>query len=292
MPRPRAPRSSAPTGIEPSNSSRAPAATLRRLGLRPRKGYSQSFLTDLGICRAIADDAELAPGDEVLEIGPGLGILTAVLAERAARVVAVELDPALAGSLPGLVPAANLEVLNADALQVDPTAHFAGPYKLVANLPYQITSPVLRRYLVEVPRPAVLVLMVQREVAERLTAPPGEASYLSIMAQSVAQVQLRRTVAPGAFYPRPKVTSAVIRLRPFEQPVLPDSCLPAFLGLVRAGFSQPRKTLANSLSQGLAIERAAAERLARAAAIDPSVRPQHVGVADWVRLFGAHAAGA
>jgi 16S rRNA (adenine1518-N6/adenine1519-N6)-dimethyltransferase len=275
--------------VEPSPGAPTvgPAAILRRLGLRARKGLSQSFLTDEGVCRAMADDAELGPDDEVLEIGPGLGILTGVLLARARRVVAVELDRELAQHLVSLLSGPGPEVLQGDALELDPAAHFAGAYKLVANLPYQITSPVLRRFLVDVRRPSMLVVMVQLEVAERIAAPVGRASYLSILAQSVADVQLRRRVLPGAFYPRPKVTSAVLRLRPRAQPVVPEGCLPAFLALVRAGFTQPRKTLANSLAQGLQQPRAAAEARLAAAGLEPARRPQELSLDEWVAVFRA-----
>ena len=264
-----------------------PAELLRRLGLRARKGLSQSFLVDEGVCRKMADDAELGADDEVLEIGPGLGILTRVLVERARRVVAVELDQHLAAHLPELVGSERLEVARGDALEVEPSAQFGGDYKLVANLPYQITSPVLRRYLIEVRRPRVLVVMVQREVAERVAARPGEGTYLAMLAQAVAEVKIRRTVPPGSFYPRPKVTSAVLLLQTKPAPVVPDEELSELLDLVRAGFAQPRKTLANSLAQGLQVPRSEAERALLAAGIEPRLRPQELGIEEWVRLFRA-----
>jgi 16S rRNA (adenine1518-N6/adenine1519-N6)-dimethyltransferase len=282
---------SARSQSEPATIAGGPAAILRRLGLRARKGLSQSFLTDEGVCRKMADDAELATDDEVLEIGPGLGILTRVLLERARRVVAVELDRQLAGHLPTLVGGDRLEVVQADALRFDPTLHFAGPYKLVANLPYQITSPVLRRFLIDLRRPRVLVLMVQREVAERVAARAGENSFLSVLAQSVADVQVRRSVPAGAFYPRPRVTSAVLLLRPRPTPIVPDPALLSFLSLVRAGFAQPRRTLANSLALGLQVPRQGAEARLVAAGVDPTRRPQDLTLDEWVAVFRADGAG-
>lgn len=262
-----------------------PAALLQRLGLRPRKSLSQVFLIDDGVCHAMADAAELSSADEVLEIGPGLGILTRALVERAGRVVAVELERQLAAHLPTLVPSERLEVVLGDALTLDPAAYFENRYKLVANLPYQITSPVLRRFLVEVRRPAVLVLMVQRELAARVVAPPGAATYLSTLARAVADVEVRRSVPPGSFYPRPKVTSAILRLRPRQGAVVTDDQLGELLRIVRAGFTQPRKTIANSLAQGLGVPRSEAERMLNNAGIEPVRRPQELAVEEWVALY-------
>lgn len=264
----------------------SPAALLRQLGLRPRKRFSQSFLIDTHLPEQIVRAADLAESDEVLEIGPGLGILTRALAQHASRVVAVELDRDLAGALPRLVPP-NVAVVVGDALQLDPGQHFAGPYKLVANLPYQITSPVLFRYLEVRPRPSLLVLMVQREVAERIAARPGQLSYMAVAVQSVATVRTVRVVPPGAFYPRPKVESAVVRLDPRSSPLVPDEDRPGFLKLVQAGFTQPRKQLANSLAQGLAVPKADALALLARAAIAPNRRPQELELDEWVGLYAS-----
>lgn len=235
----------------------------------------------------MAEAAEVGPADEVLEIGPGLGILTKALLARARRVVAVELDRRLAEHLPGLAPGAHLTVVQGDALRFDPNQYFAAGYKLVANLPYQISSPVLTRYLVETRQPEVLVMMLQREVAERIAAPPGRASYLSILTQAVGDVSIIRRVPPGAFYPRPKVESAVVRIRPYSEPEVPPARRSDFLSLVRAGFTQPRKTLANSLAQGLALPRSTIERRLAEAGLDPSRRPQQLLLADWLALLAA-----
>ena len=233
----------------------------------------------------MADAAEVQADDEVLEIGPGLGVLTRVLLGRAGRVVAVELDPKLAALLPSLAPEGRLEVLQQDALRFDPADHFAASYKLVANLPYQITSPVLHRFLLAVRRPERLVLMVQREVAERISAGPGQASYLSNLVQAVAAVRTIRQVPPGAFYPRPNVSSAVVLIEP--RPATTDEDhLPALLELVRLGFTQPRKTLANSLAQGLGRPRAEVASVLAAGGFDPNLRPQQLAVSDWRQLLG------
>jgi 16S rRNA (adenine1518-N6/adenine1519-N6)-dimethyltransferase len=206
---------------------------------------------------------------------------------RAGRVVAVELDAELAATLPALVGSDRLTVLHDDALEVDPTASFGRAYKLVANLPYQITSPVLRRYLVDVRRPRILVLMVQRELAQRVVSGDGQRSYLSVLVQSIADARIDRIVPPGAFFPRPKVTSAVLVITPRAAPLVEEASLANYLDLVRAGFAQPRKTLVNSLAQGLGRSRAEVEPWLARAGLDWAPRPQQLRVEDWVTLFRA-----
>jgi len=277
--------------MTPTARASSPAALLRQLGLRPRKGLSQSFLTDTGVTRQIAAAAALTPDDQVLEVGPGLGILTQTLARRAGRVVAFELDRDLAAVLPRLVPT-NVEIVQGDALKLDPADHFDGPYRLVANLPYQITSPFLARYLSLDPAPLVQVMMIQREVAERITARAGDLSYLAVAVQSAAHAQLVRLVPPGAFYPRPKVESAVVKLVPLAEPLVPPDQRRALLELVRAGFGQPRKQLLNSLQQGLAQaapndnwSRADVRALLDRAGIGTERRPQQLDLREWRALF-------
>jgi 16S rRNA (adenine1518-N6/adenine1519-N6)-dimethyltransferase len=209
-------------------------------------------------------------------------------------VVAFELDRDLAAALPRLVPA-NVEVVQGDALQLDPADYLAGPYKLVANLPYQITSPFLFRYLGLQPGPLVQVLMVQREVAERITARPGNLSYLAVAVQSAARAQIVRLVPAGAFYPRPKVESTVVKLEPLAEPLVPPEQRPALLDLVRAGFGQPRKQLLNSLHQGLtrpdradtSWSREEVRCLLDRAGLSAARRPQELGLQEWRALFDA-----
>jgi 16S rRNA (adenine1518-N6/adenine1519-N6)-dimethyltransferase len=270
----------------------SPAALLRQLGLHPRKGLSQSFLTDAGVTRSIATAAGLSADDEVLEVGPGLSILTQEVARRVRRVVAFELDRDLAAVLPQLLPP-HVQVVQGDALELSPGDYLTAPYKLVANLPYQITSPFLFHYLSIEPAPSVLVLMVQREVAERLAAKAGALSYLAVAVQSAATVRLVRHVAPGSFYPRPRVESAVIKLEPLAEPLVSRAERQAFLELVRAGFGQPRKQLLNSLQQGLvqaagnadAWERDAVRALLDAAGLRTERRPQELTLVEWRDLF-------
>ncbi len=211
-------------------------------------------------------------------------MLTRALARRAARVVAVELDRELAAALPRLVPA-SVEIVAGDALRFDPAERFPGPYKLVANLPYRVTSPLILRYLGLDRRPSVLVIMVQREVAERIAAPPGRLSFLAVAVQSIGSPRLVRLVPPGAFFPRPKVESAVLRIDPSPEPLLQKEQRAEFLRLVDAGFAQPRKQIANSLAQGLRAPKAEAMALLAGAGISGDRRPQELTLPEWLRLF-------
>lgn len=270
----------------PAAPPRGPAALLRQLGLHPRKRLSQSFLVDRRIAEAIVAAAALTPADTVLEIGPGLGLLTAALVRRAGRVVAVELDAQLAAALPGLLGhPPNLTVVQGDALTLELAALVPAEYHVVANLPYHITSPLLRHLLATPPRPRRLVVMVQREVAERITAPPGQWSYLTVLVQLYAAPRLARVVPPGAFYPRPKVESAVLVLEVYPAPRVAAATPEAFLQVVQAGFKQPRKQLRNSLAEGLGRTSAEAEALLRRAGLDPARRPQTLTLPEWERLY-------
>jgi 16S rRNA (adenine1518-N6/adenine1519-N6)-dimethyltransferase len=269
------------------HSPQSSRARLRSLGLRPRKRLSQSFLEDQRVAAAIVRAARLEATTDVLEVGPGLGVLTRSLAKAARNVVAVELDEQLAHTLESM-EIANLTVVNADILGFDPTSSFQEPFTVVANLPYHITSPALRHLLGAGPPFARrLVVMVQAEVAERIAAQPGDMSALAVAIQAQARVEIVRRVPAAAFYPRPKVDSAVVVLEPRgddDRPVRRDELEP-FVKLVQAGFKQPRKTLANSLADGLDVSKAlATERLMRAG-IDASQRPEALSIEDWVRLF-------
>jgi 16S rRNA (adenine1518-N6/adenine1519-N6)-dimethyltransferase len=258
---------------------------LRALGLRPRRGLSQSFLDDPATAEAIVRAAELdASTDDVLEVGPGLGVLTEHLVRGARRVVAIELDAQLADALraAGLE---RLEVHTADVLQTDIGTLFSEPFVVVANLPYHITSPAIRHLLAA--RPKRLIVMVQREVGERITAGQGELSSLAVSIQVQASVRVVRRVPRTAFYPAPKVDSVVLRLEPLASPPIAAVDLPAFVQQVQAGFKQPRKQLGNSLADGLDVDKPRAVELLRAAGIDPMRRPQELSIAEWVRLFEA-----
>jgi 16S rRNA (adenine1518-N6/adenine1519-N6)-dimethyltransferase len=263
-------------------------ARLRALGLRPSKRLSQSFLEDQQVAAAIVRAARLEPGDHVLEVGPGLGVLTERLARVAQRVVAVEIDPHLADWLRTELQTHNVSIETADVLQVEPASFFDRPFVVVANLPYHITSPALRHLLAAGPPFATrLVVMLQAEVAERIAAQPGAMSALAVAIQAQAEVRIARRVPAAAFYPLPKVDSAVLFVAPRadRDRLIGRAEVAQFVTLVQAGFKQPRKQLSNSLAEGLGWPKPDAIALLNRAAIDPSRRPQDLAVADWVRLF-------
>ena len=257
---------------------------LQRHRLRPRKSLGQNFLRDRRYLAAIVDALDLSAEDEVLEIGPGTGVLTARLTSLAHRVVAVELDPYLATALRAEFPSSpNLEIVAGDALKFHPAHHFDGTYKLAGNIPYYITGPLLRHYL-ELPRPpAVMALMVQKEVAERIVAEPGNLSLLGVSVQFHGHPSIVARVPRRAFHPVPKVDSAVLRIVPHEPPLPPD-LRPEFFRLVRAGFGTKRKTLRNALAIGLDLHAVEAEALLARASIDSRRRAETLRVEDWVRL--------
>jgi 16S rRNA (adenine1518-N6/adenine1519-N6)-dimethyltransferase len=278
---------------------------LKRAGLRPVPARSQNFLADPDVLEAILELADPGPGLRVLEIGPGLGILTGGLLDAGAAVTAVELDRTLVGFLRDRFaeslrraagdagaggPAASgaLTLIEGDALDQDLTALVPPPYEVVANLPYHITSPILHRLLSGTPRPARLVLMVQAEVAERIAAAPGRMSYLSVFVQYHATVRVALRVPPESFEPAPKVTSAVVVLEPREggtpsgrEPGSED----ALWRLVQAGFRERRKMLRNVLVRQLPLDQLRIDAALAAAGIAGDRRPQTLAVDDWIRLL-------
>lgn len=263
----------------------------------PRKALGQHFLVDGRILNRLLTASDLTPPDVVLEIGPGRGALTRQLLRRAARVIAIELDAALAAALPArLGHPPHLEVINADARTVDLAALLgaATPYKVIANLPYYAANPILRRFLEmdDAYRPQLLTVMVQREVADSIAAAPGRMAMLSVAVQYYALPKLICAVPPAAFRPPPKVASAVVRLDLRPQPAVAVADSAAFFALVRAGFAAPRKQLRNSLGQGLRQPGSAIDPLLTAAAIDGRRRAETLSLAEWAALYRAAAAGA
>ncbi|TMB57934.1 MAG: ribosomal RNA small subunit methyltransferase A [Chloroflexi bacterium] len=267
---------------------------LRRLlaseRLRPRKALSQNFLTDPSVLDAIVQAAELTPGDRIVEVGPGLGVLTRRLLGAGAQVLAVELDARLAAYLRReLGSVERFELIEADALALHPRDCFPGePFKLVANIPYHITSPLLHAFLEGERPPELTVLLVQAEVAERVAAPPGRMSYLSVFVQNVASAELLERVPAAAFEPAPEVDSAILRLRRRPTPIVaPGPARERLHRVVQAGFRQRRKQLHNGLGREL---RLAPDELAGALAgcgIDPERRPQTLSVEEWACLATA-----
>ncbi|MDX1520855.1 MAG: 16S rRNA (adenine(1518)-N(6)/adenine(1519)-N(6))-dimethyltransferase RsmA [Anaerolineae bacterium] len=266
-------------------------ALLKKYNLRPRKGLGQNFLTDPTHLSKIVAAAELDPTDTVLEIGPGPGIMTRRLAEIAKRVIAVELDWQMVGLLRAEYGhQANLTIVEADILKTEIGALLPGAlpdrrhFKVVANLPYYITSAVIRHLLEADPQPARLVLMVQKEVAQRIVARPGQMSLLAVSVQFYGRPSLVHTVPAGAFFPPPKVDSAVVRIDTFEQPPVAVTDINFFFRVVKAGFSQKRKQLKNSVSGGLAAPAAVINAALNQANIDPTRRAESLSLPEWGRL--------
>ncbi len=255
--------------------------------LRPRKSLSQNFLTDPEALDAIVAAAELEPGDNVVEIGPGLGVLTRRLLAARASVLAVEVDPRLAEYLRRELYAVDrFELIEADALSLHAREMFPGqPFKVVANIPYHITSPLLHAVLEGDRPPELVVILVQLEVAERVAAPPGRMSYLSVFAQNVATAEVVARVPAAAFEPAPDVDSAVLRLRRRAEPAVPPGPdREPFYRVVQAGFRQRRKQVHNGLSRELPIEREATDAALASCGVDPERRPQTLSVDEWACL--------
>ena len=261
-------------------------ATLRAAGLRARHSLSQNFLADTDVLDAILAEADPAPGRHVLEIGPGLGLLTGALLASGADVTAVELDRALADFLRDRFQGVQtLTLIEGDALDQDLAHLVEPPYDVVANIPYHITSPILHALLGMPPRPERLVLMVQREVAERIAAPPGKMSYLSVFVQYHAKVQIALMVPPAAFEPEPAVESAVIVVEPYAaDDRLDPETEDELWRLVQAAFRERRKMIHNVLARQLPVDAGRVTAALAAAHIDPDRRPQTLAVGEWLAL--------
>lgn len=268
-----------------------PRQILDRYGIAPRQSLGQNFLFDEGLLGRIVAAAGLTADDAVLEIGPGLGALTRQLAKVAGRVVAVELDDRLLPILRyELEPFKNVELVHGDILTFEPRDWFGGPFVVVANVPYYITGAILRRLLEGRPRARRMVLTVQREVAERLTAVPPRMSLLAVSVQYYGSVRLVSAVKAGAFWPRPEVDSAFIRIDVDERHL---SAMAeeqgdrrdeeAFFRVVRAGFSEKRKQLKNNLRR-LGLSDEAISAALGAAGIDGKRRAETLSVAEWEEL--------
>lgn len=265
------------------------AALLRQYDLRPSKGLGQNFLQDNRALQKIVSAAELGPADDVLEIGPGLGGLTRYLALSARSVTAVELDLKLFPALQSvLAPYQNVRLVQGDILELDPADLVDSPgYLVVANIPYYITSAVIRHLLESEHRPSRAVLTVQKEVAERICASPGKMSLLALSVQVYGKPAIVGQIPAEAFYPSPKVDSAVLQVEIYPNPLIPIPLLDKFFMLIKAGFSQKRKTLRNALSSGLRIAPVEAVQLLTTAGIDPQRRAETLSIEEWGKLCNA-----
>lgn len=249
----------------------------------PDKSLGQHWLKDRLILEAIADCADISDRSTVLEIGPGLGTLTSVLLDRARQVVAVEFDPELARKLSPQFPGKNLTVYTEDILSFD-FRQIPAPYTVVANVPYYITSKIVHVLSNCTNPPELMVLLVQKEVAERLAAQAGDMSILSVSAQIFHEVSLGPIVGAEWFTPPPKVDSQVVILRRRTRPLVAEPDQKEFFRAVKAGFSERRKKLRSSLAGGLGIEKLAIDEALRRAELSPEARAQELSIEQWQRL--------
>jgi len=262
---------------------------LRQYDLRPSKGLGQNFLQDNHALKKIISAANLRSSDYVLEIGPGLGSLTRYLSLSARSVTAVELDRKLFPALQViLAPYNNVHLIQGDILRLDPADFMdSQEYVVVANIPYYITSAVIRHLLESHQNPKRLVLTIQEEVAKRICANPGEMNLLALSVQVYGKPAIMGQIPAEAFYPSPKVDSAILSIEIYAQPAIPIPHLGRFFALIKAGFSQKRKTLRNSLSGGLRITPEEAEKLLSSAVIDPRRRAETLSLVEWEKLCNA-----
>lgn len=279
-----------------------PAQILRDLHKLPKKLLGQNFLADESVVDDMIEAAEIEPDDVVVEIGPGLGALTDELARRAKQVLAIEDDQELVHYL-RLKKRRKVKIIHGDALKVDwtvtlnqkpkpksqnkgvATATAVGksePYRIVANIPYSLTSPLLRKIFGLAKKPTVVVLLIQKEMARRLIAPPGssERGFLTLLTEAAAKVELVRTVKPGSFYPRPKVDSAIIKVVPLPVNRSEEIFWPA----VEAGFRHKRQTLANAISRDLHLAKSAVIALLNGRELKALIRAQELTFADWGKI--------
>ena len=264
-----------------------PQKLLAKYHLRPHKGLGQNFLSDDTVLAGIADAAGIPEHASVLEVGPWLGSLTRHLAARAERVVTVELDKDLIPVLrKELADCPNIEIVEGDILEFSPDEYFKDEdYYVAANIPYYITSAVIRHLLEGKARPKQLALTVQKEVAERICAAPGKLSLLALSVQVYGKADIPMIIPASAFYPEPKVDSAVVRIELYDEPLIPAAEMDEFFDLAKAGFGQKRKTLRNAFSSNLHLSSAEAEAYLQKAGIDPMRRAETLTIPEWKQLM-------
>jgi 16S rRNA (adenine1518-N6/adenine1519-N6)-dimethyltransferase len=262
------------------------SAVLKRFHIRADKSLGQNFLQDISALENIVLAAEIQEDDCVLEIGPGLGSLTRYLAVSAKEVTAIELDPDMLPPLRSvLTPYQNIRVVHGDILKTAVSELIHEPdYLVVANIPYYITSAVIRHLLESAPTPRRIVLTIQKEVAERICAKPGDLSLLALSVQVYGKPGIAAIIPADSFHPAPKVDSAILRIDIYDQPLIPNDLLKTFFKLIKAGFSQKRKTLRNSLASGLHIKTTEAEALLASAGIDYMRRAETLSIEEWKGL--------
>ncbi|NLZ26642.1 MAG: ribosomal RNA small subunit methyltransferase A [Chloroflexi bacterium] len=265
-------------------------ALIRKYAIRPKKSLGQNFLIEPSGLRKVLSAAELQGDEQVLEVGAGLGSLTVLLAQNAREVIAIEIDQTLFPALQEAISQyKNVKTAHGDILELDLTNLLSDePFVVVANIPYYITSAIIRKLLETQKRPTHMVLTIQKEVAERIIARDGKMSLLALSVQIYGKPELVATIPAGAFYPAPDVDSAVLKLSLYEQPIIEDANTDAFFKLATAGFSQKRKTLRNSLAAGLGISAQESEGLLDKAQIQSTRRAETLHLQEWQQLLDAY----
>ena len=272
---------------------------LRRLNVKAVKGLGQHFLTDRSVLETIVAAAELSTSDIVIEVGAGLGVLTEELVRRAGTIIAVEIDPKLASALKDNYPATdNLSIVNADVLDLDPVdllgGHISGleyshTYKVIANLPYYVAAPIMRHFLEASLKPALMVVMVQKEVGQHIVAGPGAMNLMGVSVQLYGKPTIVDYVPARSFYPQPKVDSAIVRIEVYPEPAVDIEDIPGFFSVVKAGFSTKRKQLRNSLNIGLGIGVDEVVAILEQAGVEPQRRPQTLSLDEWADVYRSFA---
>jgi 16S rRNA (adenine1518-N6/adenine1519-N6)-dimethyltransferase len=261
---------------------------LRCLDLRAKKGLGQNFLVDHGALNKIVAAAGLASSDTVIEVGAGLGTLTRELAKKAGRILAVEVDARMVEALrASLADVSNVEIVNADILKCPPASLLGSEsrYKVVGALPYNIGTAVLRHFLEAQPRPQLMVVVLQKEVAQAIAAAPGDMGILSVSVQFYGRPRIAGYIPARGFYPSPKVESAILRIEVYDQPHVEVADEAAFFRVVRGGFAAPRKQLRNSLAQGLGVAPSDVNAMLLEAGIDPQRRAQTLSLDEWGKVY-------
>jgi len=260
---------------------------LKRYGIQPRKSLGQNFLVEPAGLLKVINAAELSGSEEVLEIGAGLGSLTYLLAQTCAHVTTVEIDRHMLAPLAeALTFFSNVQIVPGDILELDPsTLVNQENYVVVANIPYYITSAIIRHLLEATLKPSRVILTIQKEVAQRIVARDGKMSLLSLSVFVFGEPEIAGIIPAGSFFPAPDVDSAVLRIRLHPEPLIPAAKLDQFFKLAHAGFGQKRKTLRNSLSAGLGLSTGEVEAMLLKAAIQPSRRAETLSVAEWAKLL-------
>ncbi len=258
---------------------------LQQSHLRPKDYLGQNFLVDEDALAKIIEAAELQPSDTVLEVGPGLGVLTGELAPRVGKLIAVEKDRNIIPILKKHMKRfGNVEIYQEDILRFHAAKFIDGDYKVVANIPYYITSKLLQHFLELETPPKLLVLMVQKEVGERVIAKPGELSVLGISVQIYADAEIMRAVPKTSFWPVPKVDSVILKITPHDKyPEITDKKI--FFRLIKLAFAGKRKQIHNTLTNGLKLPKDKIFEMLKSAGIEPTTRPQDVEIGEWIKLY-------